>query len=65
MSDNAALVEIRVEQADGQLKIVTKYPERGIGRNANVSVDYVLTIPASADVAIKTVSGNVKLERLR
>lgn len=61
--ENAALVKIEVSRTDGRLEIRTRYPEgRNVFKDSNVSVNYILTIPARAEVEVKNVSGDVRAE---
>ncbi|OGD10436.1 MAG: hypothetical protein A2Y86_08950, partial [Candidatus Aminicenantes bacterium RBG_13_62_12] len=63
--ENAALVKIEVDRTDGRLEIKTKYPEgRNVFKDSNVSVNYVLTIPAKAEIEVKNVSGDVRAENV-
>ena len=62
---NAALVKIEVNRTNGRLEIRTKYPEgRNVFKDSHVSVNYVLTVPAKAEVEVKNVSGDVKADKL-
>jgi hypothetical protein len=62
--ENAAQVTIEVTKSDGGVQIKAKYPE-GIGhRHLNVSVNFTLTIPAKGGLDAKTVSGDVKVEKI-
>lgn len=62
---NAALVKIEVNRTNGRLEIRTRYPEgRNVFKDSHVSVNYVLTVPASAEVEVKNVSGDVRAEKL-
>ena len=56
--ENMALVTIEVTKNGNIVQIETKYPEKV--RNLNVSVNYVLTIPAMASIKVRNVSGSVE-----
>lgn len=56
--DNAAQVKIEVTKSGNIVQIETRYPERS--RNLNVSVSYVLTIPAGASLKVRNTSGSVE-----
>jgi hypothetical protein len=62
---NFEKVKIEITQ-DGQiLRIETKYDKDFFKKkNRNVSVDYWLTIPGKADANIKSVSGDVAMEKI-
>lgn len=59
------LSEMRVEftQVGSRVEVRTQYPRRGGSgsRNISASVDYVITVPANAVVAIKTIAGNARV----
>jgi len=55
--ENMALVTIEVTKNGNIVQIETKYPEKV--KNLNVSVNYVLTIPAMASIKVRNVSGSV------
>ena len=57
-------VRIEVEERSGRINIRTVYPERG-WRGEGVSVDYTLTIPAQAAIDVVSVSGSVKVSRVK
>jgi DUF4097 and DUF4098 domain-containing protein YvlB len=54
------LSELRIEVSNvgNRVEVRTIYP-RTQGRNTSTSVDYVITVPASAMVNLKTISGDV------
>jgi hypothetical protein len=57
------LQQLRVEmvQIGGRVEVRTLYPRRNEGageRNISARVDYVITVPTAATVAVKTISGN-------
>ena len=55
------LVRIVVDERGGRVDIRTDYDNTRMFRNLNVSVDYTLTVPSSASVDLKSVSGSVKV----
>jgi DUF4097 and DUF4098 domain-containing protein YvlB len=56
-------LRIEVNQVRGRLELRTIYPRTSRGFNG--SVDYTITVPQNAAVAIKTVSGNVSVTAVR
>ncbi len=56
--ENLALVKIEVTKNGNIVQIETKYPEKV--KNINVSVNYVLTIPATASIKVRNVSGTIE-----
>jgi DUF4097 and DUF4098 domain-containing protein YvlB len=54
-----AAVRILVDDRPGRVDIRTEYDE--MRRNNNVSVDYTITMPASATLEVKSISGSVKV----
>lgn len=56
--ENMAQVKIEVTKNGNIVQIETKYPEKV--KNLNVSVNYVLTIPAMASIKVRNVSGSVE-----
>lgn len=60
--DNAAKVTIEVTTEGNVVRIETKYPRGGgfwSGESVNVSVDYRLSIPQTAGLKAKNISGNI------
>lgn len=65
--ENAKEVTIEVTNAGNVVRIETKYPERKHfwgGDSINVSVSYVVMVPAKASVEVKSISGDVKLDAI-
>lgn len=62
--ENASLVTIEVTKSDNGVQIKAKYPEGFGHRRMNVSVNFILTIPAKGGLDAKTVSGDVKVEKI-
>ena len=55
-------VQIEADSAAGRVDIKTVYPQRS---NSSVSVDYTVTVPASASVDLHSISGSVKVTGVR
>ena len=53
------LLRIEATQVGSRLEIRTVYPRVSGSRSLSASVDYTITVPATASVAAKTVSGDV------
>ncbi len=65
--ENAKEVTIDVKNEGNVVRIETKYPERKHfwgGDSVNVSVSYVVMIPARASADVKSVSGDVSLSEI-
>lgn len=61
--ENAASVNIEIKRTDNQLDIQTEYPELQRKKSTlDVSVDYVLTVPARAGLTVNNVSGDIDAE---
>jgi DUF4097 and DUF4098 domain-containing protein YvlB len=56
-----ASVHIVVDDRAGRLDVRTEHT----GRTDRVSVDYVVTIPATASIEVKSISGNVKVSSVQ
>jgi len=54
-------VQIEVDAARDRVDVRTVYQDRGRSENNRVSVDYTVTVPASAAVELKSVSGDLKV----
>jgi DUF4097 and DUF4098 domain-containing protein YvlB len=63
------LNELRVEitNTGGRVEVRTVYPRRGPGgeRGVSASVDFTVSVPASAMVAVKTISGDVTVASVK
>jgi DUF4097 and DUF4098 domain-containing protein YvlB len=57
-------LRVDVNQTGGRVEVRTIYP-RMSGRGYSVSVDYTITMPASAAVSIKTISGDIAVNGVR
>jgi DUF4097 and DUF4098 domain-containing protein YvlB len=58
-----AHVQIRVDERGGRVDVQTEHEQNfrdRIGRGDHVSVDYTVTVPASASVDLHSVSGSIK-----
>ena len=61
--ENLERVEIRESQAGGSIKIETHLPRSGgLFNHTNAVVEYVVRIPASAEIKATTVNGGVEIE---
>jgi DUF4097 and DUF4098 domain-containing protein YvlB len=58
------LLRVDVTQTGSRLEIRTIYP-RTSGRSLSASVDYTITVPATAAISVKTVSGDVAVNGVR
>ncbi len=60
------LAQLRIDatQVGNRVEVRTVYP-RASGRNLSASVDYVITVPADAAVAVKAISGDVSVANVR
>ena len=58
-------MRVEVSQVGGRLEIRTVYPRTNNNRGFSGGVDYTITVPQSAAVAVKTISGNVAVTGVR
>jgi DUF4097 and DUF4098 domain-containing protein YvlB len=58
-------VNIDVDERPGRVDIRTEYDRDWRNHSGNVSVDYTVTVPSSAAVDVKSVSGTVKLSNVQ
>ena len=58
-------LRVDLNQVGNRVEVRTVYPRMGNYRSLSMSVDYTITVPASAAVAIKTVSGDVAVNGVR
>jgi hypothetical protein len=56
-----AALRVEVTQVGNRIEVRTVYPRTGRNRDWHGSVDYTITVPASAAVSAKTVSGDVSV----
>jgi Putative adhesin len=60
-----ARVHIDVDERPGRVEVRTEYERNWSDRSGDVSVDYTITVPSSAAVDVKSVSGTVKLSNVQ
>jgi DUF4097 and DUF4098 domain-containing protein YvlB len=61
-----AALRVDVNNFNGRVEVRTTYPRRGeFGNNVSASVDYVISVPANATVALKTISGDLNVASVR
>jgi DUF4097 and DUF4098 domain-containing protein YvlB len=60
-----ARVRIDIEERPGRVEVRTEYERDWSDRSGNVSVDYTVTVPATAAVDVKSVSGSLKLSNVQ
>lgn len=60
-----ASLRIEVTQVGDRIEVRTVYPRSTSNRSWNGSVDYTITLPDTAAVAVKTVSGDVSVSGIR
>jgi len=58
-------VHIEVSERPGRVEVRTEYDRNWDDRGGNVSVDYTVSVPASAAVEVKSVSGSVKVSNVQ
>jgi hypothetical protein len=59
------LLRIDATQVGNRVEIRTQYPRTTGNRSLSASVDYTITVPAAAAVAVKTISGDVSVTGVR
>ncbi len=62
------LQDLRIEMNNfnGRVEVRTIYPRRGsYGNNISASVDYVISVPAGASVALKSISGDISVTSVK
>jgi hypothetical protein len=59
-----ALLRVDITQAGSRVQVRTVYP-RTTGRGFSGGIEYVITVPADAGVALKTMSGDVTVNGVR
>jgi DUF4097 and DUF4098 domain-containing protein YvlB len=64
-SSHLARVHIDVDERPGRVEVRTEYERNGSDRSGDVSVDYTVTIPSSATIDVKSISGTVKLSNVQ
>lgn len=60
-----AALRIEVTQVGSRLEVRTVYPRTNGNRSWSGGVDYTITVPVSATVAVKTVSGDLSVNGIR
>jgi DUF4097 and DUF4098 domain-containing protein YvlB len=60
-----ARVRIDVDERPGRVEVRTDYERNWTNRSGDVSVDYTVTVPSSAAVDLKSVSGTVKVSNVQ
>jgi DUF4097 and DUF4098 domain-containing protein YvlB len=61
-----AALRIDVNNFNGRVEVRTIYPRRGeFGNNISASVDYVITVPVNATVAVKSISGDISVTNVK
>lgn len=59
-------LRVDINNYNGRVEVRTIYPRRGqFGNNISVSVDYVIGVPASATVALKSISGDISVTNVK
>ena len=59
-------LRIEVNNFSGRVEVRTIYPRRGqFGNNISASVDYVISVPPSAAVALKSISGDISVTNVK
>lgn len=61
-----AALRIDINNFNGRVEVRTVYPRRGqFGNNISASVDYVISVPPSATVALKSISGDISVTNVK
>ena len=59
-------LRVDINNFNGRVEVRTIYPRRGsFGNNVSASVDYVIAVPVSASVALKSISGDISVTNVR
>ncbi|HYE86411.1 MAG TPA: DUF4097 family beta strand repeat-containing protein, partial [Vicinamibacterales bacterium] len=59
-------LRVDINNFNNRVEVRTLYPRRGMfGNNVSASVDYVINVPASASVALKSISGSVSVTNVK
>ena len=63
----SSAIEIEVESSSGGISVRTRYPSEhsGLFRNISYSVDYEITMPEAAALAVRNRFGDVEIEGLK
>jgi len=61
-----AALRVDINNFNGRVEVRTIYPRRGeFGNNISASVDYVISVPPSATVALKSISGDISVTNVK
>ena len=61
-----AALRIDINNFNGRVEVRTIYPRRGeYGNNISASVDYVISVPVNATVALKSISGDISVTNVK
>ena len=61
-----AALRVDINNFNGRVEVRTIYPRRGeFGNNVSASVDYVITVPVGASVAVKSISGDISVTSVK
>ena len=59
-------LRIDMNNFNGRVEVRTIYPRRGsFGNNISASVDYVISVPIAASVALKSISGDISVTNVK
>jgi DUF4097 and DUF4098 domain-containing protein YvlB len=59
-------LRVEINNFNGRVEVRTVYPRRNqFGNNISASVDYVISVPASATVALKSISGDISVSSVK
>jgi DUF4097 and DUF4098 domain-containing protein YvlB len=59
-------LRVDINNFNGRVEVRTIYPRRGsYGNNISASVDYVISVPAGASVALKSISGDISVANVK
>ena len=59
-------LRVDINNFNGRVEVRTVYPRRGqFGNNISASVDYVISVPPGAAVALKSISGDISVSNVK
>jgi DUF4097 and DUF4098 domain-containing protein YvlB len=59
-------LRVDINNFNGRVEVRTIYPRRGsYGNNISASVDYVISVPVGASVALKSISGDISVTNVK
>lgn len=59
-------LRVDINNFNGRIEVRTIYPRRGsFGNNVSASVDYVISVPVGASVALKSISGDISVTNVK